>query len=73
MLDPNEMARSLTLAQKSRLIEIAKAHKALPWRSRVDDRLLKLKLIGKMSGVLDEPLASIGRDGWTVLNFMSRT
>lgn len=73
MIDPADKAANLTDPQKRRLIEIAKAQKALPWRARTDDRLLKLGLIGKMGGVLDEPLASIGRDGWTVLNWMNRT
>lgn len=72
MFDPVVTIASLTAAQRDRLLSIARAEKALPWRARTDDRLLKLKLIGKMRGVLDEPLASISRDGWTVLNHMAR-
>lgn len=72
MFDPAPKLASLTAAQLGRLMSIAKAEKALPWRARTDDRLLKMKLIGKMTGPLDEPLASISREGWTVLNHMAR-
>lgn len=70
-LAPAEALKSLTAAQRQRLLDIVKAQKALPWK-RGDDRLKALKLIGKMTGPLDEPLAELARDGWTVLNWMGR-
>lgn len=70
-LAPAEALQSLTAAQRQRLLDIVKAQKALPWK-RGDDRLKTLKLIGKMTGPLDEPLAELARDGWTVLNWMAR-
>lgn len=70
-IDPAEIILLLTAAQKQRLIQIAKAEKALPWQT-VDEQLQCKGLVGKMTGPLNEPLASIGRDGWTVLNFMGR-
>lgn len=69
--DPAEVYAKLSAAQRQRLVDIARAQKALPWK-RGDDRLKTLKLIGKMTGPLDEPLAELARDGWTVLNWMGR-
>ena len=68
--DPDAI-KSLAPAQKARLLEIAKADKALPWTA-IDDDLLSLKLVGKMGGVLGEQLSSISRDGWTVINHLGR-
>lgn len=70
-IDPADILGKLSAAQRQRLVDIARAQKALPWK-RGDDRLKALKLIGKMTGPLDEPLAEISHDGWTVLNWMGR-
>lgn len=70
-IDPAEIHAKLSAAQRQRLVDIARSQKALPWK-RGDDRLKALKLIGKMTGPFDEPLAEIAHDGWTVLNWIGR-
>lgn len=70
-LAPAELLQSLTAAQRKRLLAIVKAQKALPWK-RGDDRLQRLKLVAKMTGPFNEPLAEISRDGWSVVNLMAR-
>ncbi len=71
MFDPEKTARSLTGEQKRRLQAIAQAQKALPWED-VDEGLCASKLVGLMTGPLDEPLAEISQKGWDVLSIIAR-
>lgn len=69
--DPRTAAASLDRAERRRLVEIAQAEKALPW-IEVDDVLEALEFVARYRGVFDEPLASIGRYGWQVLDAIGR-
>mgnify|MGYP001165979824 FL=1 len=71
MFEPSDALRSLSEAGRRRLLEIAKAEKALPWKP-VDDRLQALRLVTRMAGVLNEPLADISANGWSVVRLMAR-
>jgi len=63
--DPTELARSLTIGQRNRLVKLAKAGGSLPW-GQSDAALMTKRLVMKFTGPIDGDFANITGYGTAV-------